>query len=521
MDAKPDRMATLTVDKLVADLGLELAAGRARAGNSVRWVHISGEVDPTPWLSGGELLLTSGTQLLGDDDRARFIDRLAAHELAGVGIGLGESAPGAPPALLEHADRAGLPLFEVPYSMPFITITETAMARLVNERYEILRRGVDVQQALENLVLEGRGLGEIAATIGTAVDGAVAILDVAGGPLACHDPGWLLGPAALASVGAQVVARECDPRPFIATDPDLPSGAFARPVMQPSGRRPRAWIVALTEDGRLGELMRLVIGQAVSIVGLELGRDGHASETERQLTRQVMLYAQGDSDPGALAKGLEAFGIEGDVCVLIFELPGGASPERDLQAALAAERLCAAVATQPIDGRELLCAIVEPGDRDPLEVAAAARAALGADLGREPGVAASRSGGTAHLARAFREAGWALRATGGEGVGSWQNLGPESLLLSIDDPEVLRLYRDRLLGPIESQEPVYAAELLRSLETFIALNGQWERAAKQLHCHRHTLRYRIEKIEGLTGRDLAAATDRIEFWLALRARELA
>jgi purine catabolism regulator len=167
-------MATLTVEKLVADLGLEVAAGRVRAGNPVRWVHISAEVDPTPWLSGGELLLTSGAQLRGDEDRARFIDRLAAHDLAGVGIGLGESMPGAPRALIEGADRAGFPLFEVPWSMPFITITETAMGRLVNERYDILRRGVVVQQALENLVLEGRGLGEIVATIGAAVGGTVA-----------------------------------------------------------------------------------------------------------------------------------------------------------------------------------------------------------------------------------------------------------------------------------------------------------------------------------------------------------
>ena len=41
-----------------------------------------------------------------------------------------------------------------------------------------------------------------------------------------------------------------------------------------------------------------------------------------------------------------------------------------------------------------------------------------------------------------------------------------------------------------------------------------------LYCHRHTLRYRIRKIEELTGRDLASARDRIEFWLALRGREL-
>ena len=45
-------------------------------------------------------------------------------------------------------------------------------------------------------------------------------------------------------------------------------------------------------------------------------------------------------------------------------------------------------------------------------------------------------------------------------------------------------------------------------------------AARRLYCHRHTLRYRIRKIEELTGRDLASARDRIEFWLALRGREI-
>ena len=61
---------------------------------------------------------------------------------------------------------------------------------------------------------------------------------------------------------------------------------------------------------------------------------------------------------------------------------------------------------------------------------------------------------------------------------------------------------------------------MRSLEAFIECNGQWEAAARRLYCHRHTLRYRIRKIEELTGRDLASARDRIEFWLALRGREI-
>jgi purine catabolism regulator len=82
------------------------------------------------------------------------------------------------------------------------------------------------------------------------------------------------------------------------------------------------------------------------------------------------------------------------------------------------------------------------------------------------------------------------------------------------------LFCDSILGPIETSDGHYGDELMRSLEAFIECNGQWERAAQRLYCHRHTLRYRIRKVEELTGRDLANARDRIEFWLALRGREL-
>ena len=75
-----------------------------------------------------------------------------------------------------------------------------------------------------------------------------------------------------------------------------------------------------------------------------------------------------------------------------------------------------------------------------------------------------------------------------------------------------------MLGPIEEGDEEYGGELLRSLEAFIEQNGQWERAAREVYCHRHTLRYRMRKIEELTGRDLSRAHDRIEFWLALRAQ---
>ncbi len=51
-------------------------------------------------------------------------------------------------------------------------------------------------------------------------------------------------------------------------------------------------------------------------------------------------------------------------------------------------------------------------------------------------------------------------------------------------------------------------------------NARWESAAAQLFVHRHTLRYRMRKVEELTGRDLSSSFDRMEFWIALRSREL-
>ena len=124
--------------------------------------------------------------------------------------------------------------------------------------------------------------------------------------------------------------------------------------------------------------------------------------------------------------------------------------------------------------------------------------------------------------RSFHEARCALEALGARGgrvrerqrlgaasatrprVATYKDLGSFQLLLSLQDDEALRLFCDSILGPIEASEGHYGGELMRSLEAFIEENGQWERAARRLYCHRHTLRYRIRRVEELTGRNLAS-----------------
>ena len=93
----------LTVRGLVTEMALELAAGADNADAPVRWVHISELPDPTPWLSGGELLLTTGIQLDGERRQREFVRLLADRHLAGLGFGTGFDHAELPPAVVDEA----------------------------------------------------------------------------------------------------------------------------------------------------------------------------------------------------------------------------------------------------------------------------------------------------------------------------------------------------------------------------------------------------------------------------------
>src|SRR3954452_19954368 len=104
----------LSVRDLARDLELELLAGDDAADAPVRWVHISELADPTRWLSGGELLLTTGMGLGDAAAQRAYVERLADHGLAGLGFGVGFGHDAVPEALVEAARARGFPLFAVP-----------------------------------------------------------------------------------------------------------------------------------------------------------------------------------------------------------------------------------------------------------------------------------------------------------------------------------------------------------------------------------------------------------------------
>jgi len=525
----------LTVRGLVSEMGLELASGEDGADAPVRWVHISELPDPTPWLSGGELLLTTGIQLDSDERQREFVRLLSGHHLAGLGFGTGFDHDGLPAALVDEANERTFPVFEVPYELPFIALTEKAFTRLVNEQYEVLQRGIAIHKRLERLVLEESGLDELVRALAAATGGAVYVLSGRGETISSKAFRRAVPDGAMEQVREEVVrrsealssgsARAMENAEFAPDHPEIAGRSLVLPVSLRGRGAPQAWLVAARDAGGLGDFERLILQQAVTVVALELMRQRAMRDTERRLAGDVLAEAlTGRLSDEELATRLRPFGIGQSAAVLVFGAPDGApapQAEAELDRFLADSNVGALVATR----ERLLCAVVDAHESlDAVALAGRARDALLEDGGTLR-AAASRPAPVGALRRTFHEARCALEAAAlGNGalpaVASYRDLGAFQLLLSLQDDDALRLYCDSVLGPLEDASGEYGDELIRSLEAFIEQNGQWERAARELYCHRHTLRYRIRRVEQLTGRDLSNARDRIEFWLALRAREL-
>jgi purine catabolism regulator len=509
----------LTVSELVRELDLPVLAGEQGLDARIRWVHISELLDPTPWLSGGELLLSTGMQLNDAARQRDFVLRLADHKLAGLGFGTGFAHSAVPKAVLDAAARRDFPVFEVPYELPFIAITEAASTRLVNEQYAVLRRALAAHERLERIVLSERGLEALGSELAALIGGSVLVFDGRGSLRVARAFRRALEPQALTAIqdelGERVARRE--PRAFA---PAADGDALALPVTAegapPNGRAPEAWLVAVKDAGPLSEFERLTLHQAVTIVALELLRDRVAGETERRLAGDVLrAMISGELTGTELARRLEPFGLDEQVATLV--AAGDGSVEAELAQALRDEAVPALVAS----AGDVVSALVPGGEEE--DLFALARQLHKHISPARLGVGRTVESGAAR--RSFHEARCALEAAelgglNGAGVATYRDLGSFQLLLSLQDDEALRLFCDSILGPIESSEGRYGGELMRSLEAFIESNGQWEQAARKLYCHRHTLRYRMKRVEALTGRDLQNARDRIEFWLALRGREL-
>jgi purine catabolism regulator len=509
----------VTVGDIVSIKGLpvRLLAGDGALSRPVRWVHSSELEDPTPWLKGGELILTTGMGVGETPAKQRsYVRRLVEADVAGLGFGLGFGHDRTPKALVAESRKLGFPLFEVPYPVPFIAITEAVFSRLGAEQLDTLQRAVDAEHVLTRAVLDGAGVEGVARSLASVVRGWALLLDLHGVALATTSRAASLRQA---HVWAELRDSRPDGPAFALTMMDRGHHIWVQPVGA-QGRTEAFLAVGKAEQPT--QVDRIVAGHALSLIAIELAKSRAVADAQRRLQGDFFEeLSRGGMSSVEASRGLGRFGFARDAQVQVIALEAvGEGPEPDAVAAAATDLRSREeggfLVSAGDDGVRLLVPAEPAVDLEELTMVLGAKA--GGDL--RAGAGALTTPG--EVTRSLREARYALQVCRLEGWthAGFEDLGTYRLLLSMADPDALRAFADSLLAPLDAYDAVHNGELTASLEAFLHHNARWETAAAHLYVHRHTLRYRMRKVEELTGRDLANSFDRMEFWLALRARDL-
>ncbi|MBI4171141.1 MAG: PucR family transcriptional regulator ligand-binding domain-containing protein [Actinobacteria bacterium] len=472
----------LTVRDIAELQGLQLgvAAGTEGLGNDVRWVHVSELADPTPWLEGGELLITTG---LGVGELSRnqrdYVRRLAEHGLAGLAFGVGFGYPEVPPALVDEADRLGFPVLVVPYEVPFIAITKAASTHLASEELARVTRALEVHERLADAVLEGRGVQTLLAILADHLGCSLALVD---------ERGRVVGER----YGARRVSLEGGLELPVGAGGDTATLKVARP-----GREFGEYDLLVLHHGQTALSFELSRRRAVSAAELRLAGDlledlEHDRLDEREVARRVAAFGLEPQRPYAalLAVGPDGDSAEGTRLVVAGVLDARGEP---YVSAARRDRAAFLVGTET--------------EEDAL---AAAQAVVDAAPGTRVGVGRPSTG--RGLGRSLLEARAALDAVAGP-VASYQDLGSLELLLSLPGA-TLEAFVDRVLGPVAK-----SPWLLGSLSALLDTGCRWSEAADRLGVHRHTLRYRMEALRKQSGRHPDDPQQRMELWLAVKARQ--
>jgi hypothetical protein len=492
----------LTGRELVGHQGLDLeVVVDGDLDRPVQWVHTTELADPSLYLQGDEVILTTGVWRAAGITSEQFVAPLARAGVAALGYGIPEPDAVVPPDLIDACRGAGLPLFAVPYEMPFIAVSRAFVEDVVEERERALRASLHRNDRLVRAAGHREGLGAV-----------LAVLDRALRP-------WVAGP------GGRVVSARGGPAP---SDEDVRAVLAEAGHLQPEFPvRVGGWLLfpivavgrtqahlAVWPAGELSDDDRVAIDQTLPFVGLELAHAQATRETQRRLAAELIgLVLAGPGQLEAANARLETFGLDPSEALAAVVCEEGELD--DLERALAELGSTAVAAAR---GDELVAVVAHPGgDLQLEELARGLHQRMGGSVIGVGGLAAD----SAALRRSVVEARHAcrfarLRRDGGHAT--HHEVGSHSLLLALQDEDVLADFRRVLLEPLESYDARRHSSLVRTLELFLGSGCQWQATADALHVHVNTLRHRLQRVERLTGRDLSSMEDRVDFFIALRSR---
>lgn len=480
-------------------LALVLRGGAAGLDRALDCAVSSELVNAHEWLSGGEVLLTTGLRLPSEPDARRvYLTDLAGVDVAAVGFGVNA----VPDDMIATADDLGLPLFEVPLEIPFSAIARTVLDQIAAQRSSRLVAATRAQPRMTRAAAAG-GSAAVVSELADAVGQAVVLLD----------PALEVVAAAPRTMSVTDLDRI---RELVIRDPASAGAVWMTSEATMTVTRVGAAGATFGHLGVVGrealdDVARMLLGHAVSLLAIERAKPRQVRRDVADLHADTLAAALDDSGVlrdgvrRILARGADRSGL---IRVAVFAFAdAGAATAGSRRLAEELEHRWREVFVHREDAE---VTIMLRGD-DSTDVITGLLNMMNANGSVAGGVGPAVEIG--ELGESARQARLACRSAA---VGQLVDLVANRSLLTVDPVRraLGDLYPHRL-APLIDHDREHRTDLKATLLAFLEANGNWGVAADVQGVHRHTLRHRVERIEDMLRVDLSDARTRAELLLIM------
>ena len=526
----------------VPGFGLRLLTDVSGLDRTIQHVYTTDLPDPSRYLTPGDLVLTGLIWCREPGDADRFVSALVKAGVAALAAG--EALGPVPAEVIQACGRHGVALVAVPPETSFAAVTEEVGRRLSGDRATAMTRVLGRRRLLLSAVAEGAGLDAMFRLMGREL--AVECWLLSGLGRVVGGTGASLPQPLALRLACEYLKADRLPTPAEVSGPGAAAGTY---TLFGVGGEPRitSWFLACAgHEQDWPHELREYVAELAADVELERARLAATRTGDRKLAEAIVtMMASGGGEgaaPAEMASLMRAAGLPSDgrylVAAMTAEVDRLTGPNAQRWRCDLAEELAMPVAEGALAapfGDEIVLLVPAPGDASPGDTASAAHLFAAAIRGAQAAVESDRSRirltagisataeGVIALSGAWHEASSARRLAalrGGTAIAlvTSDEVASYELLLATVPVSVLRSFRERLLGPLVAYDDRHRAELLPTLREYLACSGSWNVCAAKMYVHVNTVRYRIRRIEELTGRDLSSLDDQVDFFLALRIR---
>lgn len=151
--------------------------GTAGANREVLFAHVVEEPDLDPWIGEGLVILTTGRHFTESQTCQEWMEQLARRSAACLMVACGRYIPRVPDEMIQLADSYKIPVIELPWEIPFISITTSIHRLIVAEQISTLRRLADVQNLITETALSARSIAELLQEFSRLMDRPIRIIN--------------------------------------------------------------------------------------------------------------------------------------------------------------------------------------------------------------------------------------------------------------------------------------------------------------------------------------------------------